>query len=535
MRDGAKYLVGALAGAVLTAAGFLLSASAPTTPHDGVRPDAPAEATAASDARGSSPGPGARTDSPAPGLEGSRKAPSLDEAAYLEKSLRAERARRADAVIRPTDTGLEILRRFHEAQADLSEVLGDYDRFSSHVVHAEGKSVAWKGGDGVTKVSRDEAKGVVVLEFGPGTFLLERGRGGWGDFREGVKALEIRGAGMDATTVRYDNNLLYAAKGIENLRMSGLTWEYADSNWVLSTRGDVALACEDVRFRGAPGASNAPFYLEAYTYLGFRRCVFESAGSGAAVRIRGDVVALFKECAFRDLRSVVYADAGTSREGSIRFEDCEFEGSMLADPWAFEYRGQPAFPIVVLRGRVSFGGATLADARRRADWGVSLATSVDGTVFGPDPNLPTVSDLLDVLAGVARDTRLVPMELHLKLPGRGTRPASYEVAVWDAAAKKSVAFLAAFDAAGVHVTANPGGPTYGLTEARVAASKSLLEILSAAGVPRSAPARGVHLYDWWVGSKSVLAVHLESDDWPGWMIDAATGEVLTRPEPSATK
>ncbi len=518
MRDGAKFCVGSLAGAALTAAGFLLLGRPAATPVGD--PAYGGNATSADAPDSVAPLPGG-VDAPRPGLSVGQAPPSADEAAFLEAALREERRRRSEAVVRPEDTGIDVLRRFHAERADVSGLLADFDAFASHVRHAEGKTVAWKGGEGVTKVSLDEADGAIVLEFGPGTFLLEGGRRGWGDLREDVTAVEIRGAGMDATTVRLGSKLIFARRGLRSLRMSGLTLEsVSDSARFLDARGDVAVVCEDVRFRRDPTQGSDPFYLEGYSYLGFRRCEFDGAGKGNAVRLRGDVVALFEECAFLDLQDVIYADLGTVREGVVRFEACEFEGSRLVHDWGFLYRGKPPFVLAVRGGRVAFGEPSLSAERRRTDWGASFTTAVDGTAFGPDPALSTVGDLTRVLASAASQAGRVPMEIRLKTTGRRGKAAAYEVVAWDRAAKKAVVLLATSDAAGVRVEVQRSGGNGQVHEALVASSRPLLEILEAARVPHDAVARGAHFYEWYVAEKQVPVVHLVSEAWPGWMIDA---------------
>ena len=82
---------------------------------------------------------------------------TAEEESWVRKQVEHERARREEARIRPTDTGLRIIERILNSQADPSDLLADFDLFASHVESAPGSAVVIR------------ARGEVTLDVRGGT------------------------------------------------------------------------------------------------------------------------------------------------------------------------------------------------------------------------------------------------------------------------------------------------------------------------------------------------------------------------------
>ena len=151
------------------------------------------------------------------------------EQAFVQKAIDAERARRKDAEIRASDSGLEVLRRFAHSGADVEPLLRDFERLRAHVRPRAGPAVRIEATGEITNVSLEaQAKGAAVVEFGPGTFRLGRAGSGWGRIRKKLESLEIRGAGRDETVLLADGRGLlqiYGVARVEHLLVRDLTFD----------------------------------------------------------------------------------------------------------------------------------------------------------------------------------------------------------------------------------------------------------------------------------------------------------------------
>lgn len=335
--------------------------------------------------------------------------PTADEVAWLRRTLQAERVRRESARIRPEDSGLDILKRVVEHGADVSELIRDFERFQGHVRPAQGKTVRVQAQGDVTTVNLEEvAADAVLIEFGAGTFKLDRNARQFHYPRGDIKQLEIRGVGMDRTIiVSGDRGLLTPLGRIEHLRIHDLTFDGGRSgDELLDIRGNVAVIFENVRFRAwSSGGYSAPVGLSGGAYLGCRNCEWLGGYRGqkghTAVAVRGTAVASLKGCLFADVETVVQGWEGAAAKSSVHIEGCVFENSRLADN-RFLHQGKPEFPISVRGGEVFY--------ESREKWGAEFAAELVDVAFREHIPRCRLQDLLRV-------ARAFPLEEGQRLQG----------------------------------------------------------------------------------------------------------------------
>ncbi len=315
---------------------------------------------------------------------------------FLRAALATERARRADATIRAEDSGLDILRRVVESGADVTDLLRDYDSARSHVRPRAGPIARIEATGDLTPVDLSKAAaGSVVVEFGPGTFRLDRSD--WHNLRENTESLEVRGAGMDRTTlVATSGGLFHVVKALVHLRVADLTFDGGErEDLILDIRGEAAAAFERVRFRAAGSvmAMGGAFLLfQGCEFLGG----FGSSTNECALSARGDVIAGFQGCLFSEIAPVLMGWSGAARGSVVQLEGCTFENSSLADSRLL-HRDRPEFVVRVRGGRVHFGASDLPEAERLNTWGAGYAAELTATQFGPEIPRCTIGDLLRVL------------------------------------------------------------------------------------------------------------------------------------------
>jgi hypothetical protein len=395
MSVGFKLAGAAVLGAAVTAVGML------ALPQ---RADSP---------RARSPRNGSHTARPSPPQAAeptslSDLRPTADEVAWLRQMLQNERVRRESVRIRSDDSGLDILERVVQHGADVSELIRDFECFQGHVRRAQGKTVRVQAQGDVTTVNLEElAADAVLIEFGAGTFKLDRNARQFHVPRGDIKQLEIRGAGMDRTTVvSGDRGLITALGRIDHLRIHSLTFDGGDrGDSLLDIRGNVAVVFENVRFRAwASGGYGAPVGLSGGAYLGCRNCEWLGGYRGlmghTAVAVRGTAIASLKGCLFADIR-VLGGGAGAAAKSSVHIEDCVFENSNLVDN-RFLHQGEPEFPISVRGGEVFY--------ESREKWGVQLAAEIVNVAFHEPIPRCRLRDLLRV-------ARAYPLEGGQRLQG----------------------------------------------------------------------------------------------------------------------
>ncbi len=321
-----------------------------------------------------------------------------EEAEWVKNALTHERLRRENARILPEDTGLDIIERRLKWDAEVDELVSDFDRFAGHVQAAPGKVARFEATGDVTKVNLGElAPGVAVIEFGPGTFQLGRGSRDFHYARKDIRHLEIRGAGMDQTRVVLgSSDLLTAAARVEHLRIHDLTLDGGKrGSMFLDVRGKVAAVFEKVRFKRWPsGGYSSAIGLSGGAYVGCRNCEFLGGyghGGTGVISFRGTGIASFDRCVFADIPTTVYGGNGAAPKSVVHFERCVWENTQLAHAGLL-YQGTREFPITVRGGKVHYESAKA--------WGRQFAQSVEAVEFSARIPRCRLSDLLRIVRGV---------------------------------------------------------------------------------------------------------------------------------------
>jgi hypothetical protein len=371
-------------------------------------------------------------------------------------------------------------------------------------------------------VRLDDAKGdPLVIEFGEGTFRLESSR--TLGLRDDVRSLEIRGAGVDRTTLALAPGQLTMVLGaLENFWVHDLTFA---GGQVLDVRGGVAAAIERVRFRDC----DSPILVMGSAYLAVCDCEFVRTGDGGsfAVSARGDVVVRFEGCAFQDIPAALSGWGGAARDSVAVFQDCTFDGSRVADS-RIEHRGRPEYPIHVRGGRVLYGERGETEEARRRDWGAGYVAELSGVAFEPMPPRCTLAEMLSVLGAAEGVVEGRVVGFSMLSPRRSERT-TYRITVFDERREQ----LATFD---LPISqGKPGEPDHQGTRSSEGISKqyapllSVPEALRRAGVSPDTDVAEVKLQEVVDGTKSAR-VYWIGKEWPAaWQIDAATGAVIRRP------
>jgi hypothetical protein len=399
--------------------------------------------TGTSGAGGAAPQPG-----PSAGSHGSRASrtppdaidalePSAEERAWLRDALVKERSRRAEAGVRPDDSGADVLRRYFDFGGDASVVLASFEAARRHVRIPEAAPMKFAANADGAPTDLSSAAKASVVEFGPGRFVISASRTFF-DRRGVVEALEIRGAGKDATTlVLADGQEMFFSGDARNVVLRDLTIEdprNGDTRFDL--RGTTSLVCEGVRFVGwcATAGHSAAIGLSGPTFLACRDTEFCGPGDGHVLSARGPVLAVFERCTFSDVQSAVAGwGQRLPQRSRVVMNDCRFEGSRLADSRILvQGENRPDVQIDVRGGEAEFGAADLDEAARRRAWGEEFAASVDGTTFRPEALRFTGADLLRVLE-LAESRGWTPVVHAVFVPGTRRTPAQVDLYVAEGA------------------------------------------------------------------------------------------------------
>lgn len=528
MNAFAKTAIVAVVAAMVTAGGMLAT---------GARWETGDSAPESSPSRELSGASGGQAASPLPDLAVEREPePTPEEREFLRRALAEERRRAVAARILPEDSGLEILRRYTKSGAPLEEVFESFEKFQEHVHHSTGKAVTVSATGDVTKVDLSKtANGAAVVEFGPGVFQLERGRG-WGNLRDDVVDLEIRGAGMDKTRlIASDDTLLFVTQSLEHLRIQGVTFDGGSrGSMLLDVRGGTAAILDDVRFSGwwPDAGHSAPVGVSGGAYLGFHKCEFlgrqlnNSGGTG--ISIRGNSIVFMDECVLADIESTIHGWSGASAHSAARFENCTFENTRLTDG-RFLYQGKPEFPILVSGGTVAFGPTDWSEQERKEKWGASLASEVQGVSFGRGIARCTVADFIRVLESVklAGDPLVFAISRHAT--NRGGAPNAFRFFVADRPSRKKHILKVTFTGDRPEVTEDNRGGGHNIPDpSDMTGALPLVEILRK--LPSGTEADEAYSGTRPVGETSEPVVWVEGPDRSsGWMLDARTGEVIQKP------
>ncbi len=529
-------LVALVAATLGTAVGWL-------APGASSRPDAGEAPAAASPAPAAKPVavpavPSRVVQAPKRALD--EMAPTADEEAWLKAALERERDRRGKSVIREDDGGLEVLDRWATADADVAPLVSDFASMRRHVRVPDGPAARVDSTGDVTNVdlSAIDPK-AVVIEFGPGRFLLTRGNTQWNVRRADVEALEIRGAGIDRTTLvgpGWAFLCIDEKASARNVVLRDFTIDSTDPGQiVLDARGSMSVAVERVRFLGWEVAGHASVVgVTGRAFLACRDCEFVGPGDGYAVSLRGGALAVLEKCRFSDLGSTLIGGGADSlgRPSVVTLRDCTFENAALADS-RINGKSGPAMEISVHGGSVAVGGKTWTEDARRKKWGAEHAVVVDGVTFGPGVPSFAVADLLRVLEAAPGQGIDAVVRVDVE-PGGRARPTVVDLYAWDRAAEKatrrSFRWVDATLVPLVEKDRRRGVSSVDLTGDDLAACLPMLELVRRSLVAADESVRSVEFR---CMTQQTSAGVEERRRWlmiqsasQGWMVDAVTGVPL---------
>jgi hypothetical protein len=379
----------------------------------------------------------------------------------------------------------------------------------------------------VTRVSLDDLPPeTVVVEFGPGRFLVRSRR--FSHLDEDVASLEIRGAGMDKTTLVASDTLVLPLKQLEHLRIRDLTFDCEDQ--ILDVRGNCAAVLENVRMVNwtASAGYSAPIGTLGRVYLGLDGCEFignrSGRGGGSALAVRGHSLVSARGCLFADLSPVIHGWGGAAAKSEAVFTDCTFENSQLAH-MGFLHQERPEFPLRVRGGVVRLGHSSWPAEVRREKWGVAYAAESPGVKFLPGaPRAPLSAVLRAIeLAPVRADEVLLGLEVR-----RAARGAPLRVALhwYRPKEKRDRMRSGVYDYTGGALVGVPDEHVYTASDPHEAERPDVGWLLRASAIPRDAEIRSVRYAEHWDGSGRVPAFRVESDWTGGWVLGARDGGIL---------
>jgi hypothetical protein len=296
--------------------------------------------------------------------------------------------------------------QFLSSRKDPGEFLWKFAQVSSVVRTGEGESRRVESTGEVTVASlHDLAEKSAVIEFGPGRFQFEPRTKGGADFhvpRKDIASLEIRGAGIDQTTLDGKGlwQFLCSENGIGNLRISNLTYDGGPGRvQFLDIRGSGAVIFENVRFRNISNAGHsAAVGASGPLYLGMKGCEFAGSGDSWGVSIRGSALVLLEGCRFTRLAGAVIDGGGTEDAGIVNLLDCVYDGCPVVDRPSRKSRdGTPSLAVNVRGGQVLLGPPGAAKEKIREAWGGSFIAGDADVAFGPGTPAYSLREMLAAL------------------------------------------------------------------------------------------------------------------------------------------
>jgi len=458
--------------------------------------------------------------------------PTEEERAFLRRALAEERARRREAVVRTADSGLDVLRRRLEHGADLSALVADYDAFASHVRAPEGPSFDVVSDGDVTRVTKEMVPpGTTVIRFGPGTFEVPALEvfTALRDREKPVPGLEIRGAGMDRTTL-IGLAAWQVGGRVEHLVLRDFTWVSGDgASLMLSVHGSVGARIENVRIQGwRSGGHSAALGASGPSYLALRGC--ELLGKrrgkndgGLGLSLRDDCIVLLQDCLFADLENGALSGwKGNGARAGVWVRDCTFENARLA---AYGGNDENWLHVHARGGKAAYGPATWTAEERRRWWFHGVDGSVEGVTLGPGIARCTTADLARALARyeVPADHRVLGIELTEFDRGG---PLAFRIYVSGATAWPQLRIAVRMDEAEAQRGDREGSFPHvtGDTLAEVLPIRTLLERIDAPdGVTVSRFVYGTTGLSDRPGLVPAIQIGLP---WDHWIYDARTGALL---------
>ena len=357
------------------------------------------------------------------------------ELAFLRRALADERKRVQQAAtdaeeqireaqLQSDDDGLTVLDRYLRRGSDVTDVVSSFAAMRAHVRTEPGPVRRIEPTGDRTSVDMSEVTaGNTVLEFGEGVFVLDRGSKAWNVQREDLESLEIRGAGMNKTTLIGPGWAFLCANKdarIRNLIIRDLTINSREKEQiVLDARGGISAAIERVRFDGWVVAGHAAALgVSGDAFLALRDCEFK--GDGWVLSLRGPGMAVFERCTFTDARSVVIAGSHTKgRAAIVRLYDCTFNTVPVSDR-NLHSRDEGGADVEIRGGTAAGGPASWTEAQRIQNFGAYEVVSMKGLEFVATPPSFSVEDAA-IAFDLAAATGLRNV-VGVRVAGRGGKP-----------------------------------------------------------------------------------------------------------------
>jgi hypothetical protein len=478
----------------------------------------------------------------APGLEG-RPARALEdlkptaaEKAWLRSALARERERLAASKLQAGDSGLMVLERVFDRGTDpASALFTSFEVFRDRVRAADVAPLRIAGEGEPPVLTLPTLPETVVIELGPGTFRLADAQAQWSRLGADVASVEIRGAGMGATTLLAGHQWAFLQSHTRptgrQLTLRDLTFDGdAAEGSLLDLRDAAAVRLDRVRVRGWQLSGHAAAIgLSGRTYLVAEACEFDGGGrlGGFGISLRGPALLWARGCLFTDIgQAAVICGGDEAKGGSVRLEACAFVNSRVLDR-------ESDCPVEVRGGSVAFGPGGLMAQEQGDRWGRARLTACEGVEFAPGITRCVLGDLLDVL----RRTRVPEPErvTRLELEGlRAGKPQRFTMETRTSGRGRGAIYTLVLDGGRVERTLRPNaGGHHAPDDAVLARAPSLLSVLEHAALASDVPLRAVEFAVARAGADEPdgLVVRAYGDAWTSWALDPATGAVLRAPCP----
>lgn len=354
------------------------------------------------------------------------------EVAYLRERLEEKRLRDAQAAedaaelerIAATQSdlpGLDVLDGYLRGALEADDVISSFAAMRAHIrtVDTPLQRIESAGDETAVDLSK-LPEDTAVLEFGAGTFVLDRGTSMWNTPRKHIASLEIRGAGMDRTTLIGPGWAFLCMEDthrLENLVIRDLTIDAGKKEQiVLDARGGIAAALERVRLKNWPVAGHAAALgVSGDAFLAARDCEF--LGDGWTLSLRGPALAVFERCTFVGGRAVLISSSlNSGRPARVHLNDCDFGSVPIAERELRQRGGGGA--LVTIRGGTARGGpASWTAAKRVEAFGATDVVSLKGLEFVSRPPTFSAEDLATALAALEAEGVRNVFGVNVSRPG----------------------------------------------------------------------------------------------------------------------
>lgn len=245
-------------------------------------------------------------------------APSAEDRLWMDAAVQRERERRAAATIDDEDTGLDVLRKILEHDADVDALFADFETFSRPLrVRADDEVVVRltpETAEEVLTSYRGKASRV-VFDLAPGRYVNV------GLDLRGAEHVTFRGAGMDVTQLSLSGTFLHTMN-TDNVTLQDMTFTDCASS-IVRGAARVAMLLERVRLRTSDGFLNA----SGYGYVAARDCFFEGGHgtkpmSSAIFVHHARSFGYFRDCVFREMYRPVSAYSDGCNGSVFKLEGC---------------------------------------------------------------------------------------------------------------------------------------------------------------------------------------------------------------------